>query len=94
MNESIDEKEDSYTQMYTQTAKNAGKPKSAFISQNSSGVLRAGSSAWYECLTCTQEAAGSNPARSTSYGRVDQYFRKAPAVFTGKATINLAQKLH
>jgi hypothetical protein len=26
---------------------------------------RAGSSAWNECLTCTQEAVGSNPARST-----------------------------
>ncbi len=59
MNESIDEKEDSYTQMYTQTAKNAGKPKSTFISQNSSGVLRAGSSAWYECLTCTSSTLNS-----------------------------------
>ena len=26
----------------------------------------AGSSAWYERLTCTQEDAGSNPARSTT----------------------------
>ena len=25
----------------------------------------AGSSAWYECLTCTQEAGGSNPPQST-----------------------------
>ncbi len=24
----------------------------------------AGSSAWYECLTCTQEAGGSNPPQS------------------------------
>jgi hypothetical protein len=55
------------TQKSTQTAKNADKPKSSFMSQNSPEVLRAGSSAWYERLTCTQEDVGSNPARSTIF---------------------------
>ena len=27
---------------------------------------RAGSSVWYECLTCTQEVGGSNPPQSTT----------------------------
>jgi hypothetical protein len=28
---------------------------------------RAGSSVWYECLTCTQEVGGSNPPQSTKH---------------------------
>lgn len=40
-------------------------PKSSVYHQTKQGTLRADSSAWNECLTCTQEAAGSNPARST-----------------------------
>ena len=38
--------------------------KSGFIHQN---ILGAGSSAWYERLTCTQEVGGSNPPRSTKF---------------------------
>ena len=33
--------------------------------ENSSDEIRAGSSAWNERLTCTQEVGGSNPPRST-----------------------------
>ena len=40
-------------------------PKSSFPHQISNNFMRADSSVWNECLTCTQEAAGSNPARST-----------------------------
>ena len=35
----------------------------------------AGSSAWYECLACIQEDAGSNPARSTTKQTRDVFVR-------------------
>ena len=35
----------------------------------------AGSSAWYECLACIQEDAGSNPARSTTKQTRDIFVR-------------------
>ena len=47
-------------------------------------IVRAGSSVWYECLTCkqgprTQEDAGSNPARSTMFSasfQLDKFRRE------------------
>ncbi len=53
------------TQMTTQNSMSLEKPKSSFSNQFRTENKWAGSSAWNECLTCTQEAAGSNPARST-----------------------------
>jgi hypothetical protein len=49
----------------TQTNHISEMPKSSFYNQTEQGTIRADSSVWNECLTCTQEAAGSNPARST-----------------------------
>ena len=43
------------------------KPKSSHINHFPAEDRWAGSSDWNECLTCTQEAVGSNPARSTNY---------------------------
>ena len=53
--------QDNRTQTDTQNIHKTNKLNLSWISQNK----RAGSSVWDECLTCTQEAAGSNPARST-----------------------------
>ena len=52
--------------MITQTGYKSETPKSSFYHQTKQEGLWADSSVWNECLTCTQEAAGSNPARSTS----------------------------
>ena len=41
-------------------------PKFSFYHQTKARNMWADSSVWYECLTCTQEAAGSIPARSTT----------------------------
>ena len=49
----------------TQIDHKSEMPKSSFYHQTKQGTLWADSSVWYECLTCTQEAAGSIPARST-----------------------------
>ena len=61
------QEESKYTQHYTQNVRESDKPKSFFSNQTNQESLRAGSSAWYERLTCTQEDVGSNPARSTIY---------------------------
>ena len=42
---------------------------SGFSKGSKAGNGWAGSSVWNECLTCTQEAVGSNPARSTLISR-------------------------
>ena len=47
---------------YLESSKPINMSKCESISQQ---PTRAGSSAWHERLTCTQEDAGSNPARST-----------------------------
>jgi hypothetical protein len=47
---------------YLESSKPINMSKCESISQQ---PRRAGSSAWHERLTCTQEDAGSNPARST-----------------------------
>ncbi len=49
---------------YLESSKPINMSKCQSISQQ---PTRAGSSVWNECLTCTQEDAGSNPARSTSW---------------------------
>ena len=48
---------------YLERSKPINMLKCESISQS---PTRAGSSAWHERLTCTQEDAGSNPARSTT----------------------------
>ena len=53
------------TQTNTQNTSESEKPKFSFSNQTNHDSLWAGSSAWHERLTCTQEDAGSNPARST-----------------------------
>ena len=45
------------------------KPKSSLSTLFQAEHRWAGSSAWNERLTCTQEAVGSNPARSTNTDR-------------------------
>ena len=52
------------TQQFTQTTLKRETSKSNLSNETKTESLWAGSSAWNECLTCTQEAAGSNPARS------------------------------
>ena len=53
------------TQTDTQNIYKSETPKSSFYHQTRQTILWAGSSVWDECLTCTQEVVGSNPARST-----------------------------
>jgi hypothetical protein len=50
----------------TQTGYKSEMPKFSVYHQTRHACLWADSSVWYECLTCTQEVAGSIPARSTS----------------------------
>ena len=54
------------TQKTTQKTYNSETSKSSFYHQTDQTKLWADSSVWYECLTCTQEVAGSIPARSTT----------------------------
>ena len=54
------------TQTDTQNTSKSEKPKFSFSNQTKHDSMWAGSSAWHERLTCTQEDAGSNPARSTT----------------------------
>ena len=42
---------------------------------------RAGSSVWYECLTCTQEVGGSNPPRSTENSVFQGYLSYVRSLF-------------
>ena len=53
------------TQIATQNISKSEKPKFSIPNQTEHDSIWAGSSAWHERLTCTQEDAGSNPARST-----------------------------
>ena len=50
----------------TQTGYKSETPKSNFYYQTITTKNWADSSVWHECLTCTQEVAGSIPARSTT----------------------------
>ncbi len=50
----------------TQNPIEGNKLKLGFYHQRKEARLWADSSVWYECLTCTQEVAGSIPARSTT----------------------------
>ena len=54
------------TQIATQNIPKSEKPKFGFSNPTEHDSMWAGSSAWHERLTCTQEDAGSNPARSTT----------------------------
>ena len=51
----------------TQIGYKSEMPKSSFYHRTKQGTMWADSSVWNECLTCTQEAAGSIPARSTTF---------------------------
>ena len=50
----------------TQNIRQQENSKFSLSKQNRCKSMWAGSSAWYERLTCNQEVAGSNPARSTN----------------------------
>ena len=54
------------TQTDTQNISKSEKSKFSSSNQTKHDSMWAGSSAWHERLTCTQEDAGSNPARSTT----------------------------
>ena len=55
------------TYMEAQNNENSKSESSKFLNRGSfQKETRAGSSVWYERLTCTQEVGGSNPPRSTS----------------------------
>ena len=54
------------TQITTQNISKSEKSKFSSSNETKHDSMWAGSSAWHERLTCTQEDAGSNPARSTS----------------------------
>ena len=53
------------TQTDTQNTNNAENINLSLFNENRLDTSRAGSSAWNERLTCTQEVGGSNPPRST-----------------------------
>ena len=53
------------TQQFTQIPSKPETSKSPFSNEMKAESKWAGSSVWNERLTCTQEDAGSNPARST-----------------------------
>ena len=52
---------------FTQELLERNKLKLRFYNETRQDHWRADSSVWYECLTCTQEVAGSIPARSTIF---------------------------
>jgi hypothetical protein len=54
----------------------AEKSKSSSSNQTKHVSMWAGSSAWHERLTCTQEDAGSNPARSTTTEHEPEDFQR------------------
>ena len=81
--EAMKEKQELYelyrtTQNTTQNIYSSEMPKSSFPHQISNNFMRADSSVWNECLTCTQEDAGSIPARSTKPSLEKKLYQEIP----------------